>query len=275
MASNSYSRTRLLLASITFTSAALLGSGEASGTQLAASWTDNSNGVATTRIERRVGTDTVFAAIVDVPPGVTAYVDASVSQGTAYCYRAFAYDADGVSPYTDEVCAASAYDGPTVTVSKAGTGTGTVASSPAGINCGTACSASYPAGTLVTLAATPDPGTVFNGWSTGCAGTAPCTLAGNAPVTITASFSRVSYLLAVAESGHGTVTSAPSGINCGSDCSEAYASGTMVTLTATPKNGSTFTGWSGGGCSGSNRTCVVSVRAATSVSATFKSWWRK
>ena len=33
--------------------------------------------------------------------------------------------------------------------------------------------------------------------------------------------------------GSGTVTSSPAGINCGSDCSEAYASGTSVTLTAT------------------------------------------
>jgi len=263
--------TRLLLTLLT-SATLLLGLGEAGATQLAAAWTDNSNGGATTRIERRLGTDTVFGAIADVPPGVTAYVDASVSQGTAYCYRAFAYDADGVSPYTDEVCATSAADGPTVTVGKTGTGTGTVASSPAGINCGTACSASYPGGTLVTLAATPDPGTMFNGWSSGCAGTAPCTLAGNAPVTVTASFSRVSlsYTLTVAESGPGTVASTPSGIDCGSDCSEPYASGTVVTLTATPKNGSTFTGWSGGGCSGFARTCVVSMTAATLVSGTFK-----
>jgi hypothetical protein len=260
---------RLLLA--LFTAAALLTSGEASGAQLTASWVDNSGGIATTRVERRPATDTVFAAIADVPPGVATYVDASVRQGTTYCYRAFAYDDDGVSPYTDEMCATSSNDGVTVTISKVGTGIGTVASSPAGISCGTVCAASYLSGTLVTLTVTPDPGAIFNGWSGGCTGTAPCTLAGNAPVAVTASFSILHHPLTVTKSGDGTVTSSPAAINCGSHCSEPFWTGEVVTLTATPSHkGSTFVGWSGGGCSGSRRTCVVSVKAATSVFATFK-----
>jgi hypothetical protein len=184
--------TRLLLALLT--SAAFLGAGEASGTQLTASWVDNSNGVATTRLERRLGTNVAFAAIAAVPPGAAAYVDASLSPGTTYCYRALAYDADGVSPYSDEVCATSGYDGYelNLTVSKAGDGVGTVASTPAGILCGTGCSATYLAGTSVTLAVTPAIGSTFTGWSGGgCAGTAACTLAGNAAVSVTATFTAV------------------------------------------------------------------------------------
>jgi List-Bact-rpt repeat protein len=46
-------------------------------------------------------------------------------------------------------------------------GNGTVTSSPAGINCGIACSASYHAGPVVTLTATPATGSLFTGWS-GC-----------------------------------------------------------------------------------------------------------
>ena len=42
----------------------------------------------------------------------------------------------------------------TLTVAKAGTGSGTVTSSPAGINCGADCSEPYNSGTVVTL--TPD-----------------------------------------------------------------------------------------------------------------------
>lgn len=269
--SRSAAATRLLLTLLT--SALLLGPGEASAAQLTASWVDNSGGVATTRIERRLDTGTVFTEIADAPPGVTAYVDAAVSSGTTYCYRVFAWDADGVSPYTDEVCATSSYDSTTVTVSKAGNGAGTVASSPAGINCGTACSATYPAGTSVTLAATPAAGSIFTGWSGGgCAGTAPCTFAGNTSVTVTASFSvatstPTSYTVNVAKSGPGTVTSSPSGINCPLSCSATYSTGTTVTLTATPNNTFTFIGWRGG-CSGSSRTCTVS--ASTSVSAYFK-----
>lgn len=68
--------------------------------------------------------------------------------------------------------------------------------------------------------------------------------------------------------GSGVVTSNPAGINCGSDCSEAYTSGTQVTLTATAAGGSTFTGWSGGGCSGAG-TCIVNVTANLTVTANF------
>ena len=42
----------------------------------------------------------------------------------------------------------------------------------------------------------------------------------------------------------GSVSSTPAGIKCGRDCTEVYASGTRVQLTATPKKGSTFAGWS-------------------------------
>jgi Divergent InlB B-repeat domain/PKD domain len=68
--------------------------------------------------------------------------------------------------------------------------------------------------------------------------------------------------------GSGTVTSSPSGISCPKDCEEAYEEDTEVTLTAVPDLGSTFSGWTGGGCAGGG-TCKVTITAATEVTATF------
>jgi PKD repeat protein len=161
----------------------------------------------------------------------------------------------------------------TLAVALAGSGTGTVASAPAGIACPADCTEPYAAGTPVTLTATPTGGSTFAGWTgAGCSGTGPCTVLMNASQTVTATFNppAPTFLLTVilTGTGTGTVTSAPAGISCGPDCTEPYASGTLVTLTATPTGGSTFGGWSGGGCSGTAG-CTVTMNAAQTVSALF------
>jgi len=161
----------------------------------------------------------------------------------------------------------------TLTVSKSGTGSGTVTSSPAGINCGSDCSESYDQdqGTSVTLTATPATGSTFGGWSGACSGTGACTVTMNAAKSVTATFNLqpAGNTLTVSKTGtgSGTVKSSPTGINCGSDCSEAYNQGTSVTLTATPTTGSTFGGWSGA-CSGTGA-CTVTVDGAVTVTAEF------
>jgi hypothetical protein len=74
-------------------------------------------------------------------------------------------------------------------VAKAGSGAGTVSSTPPGIVCGTTCTALFPHGTAVTLYATPDPGSAFTGWSGGgCAGTDPCAVVMTAAQLVTANF---------------------------------------------------------------------------------------
>jgi predicted lipoprotein with Yx(FWY)xxD motif len=81
------------------------------------------------------------------------------------------------------------------------------------------------------------------------------------------------YTLTVNTSGTaaGTVQSSPAGIEaCSSSCSQAFDEGTGVTLTATPSAYATFTGWSGGGCTGTG-TCHVTVNSDTAVTATFAS----
>jgi uncharacterized repeat protein (TIGR02543 family) len=70
-----------------------------------------------------------------------------------------------------------------------------------------------------------------------------------------------------AGTGSGTVSSAPSGISCGSTCAASYTTGASVTLSASPAAGSSFVGWSGA-CTGS-ASCTVAMSAAQSVTATF------
>ncbi len=72
-----------------------------------------------------------------------------------------------------------------------------------------------------------------------------------------------------AGTGSGVVASVPGGISCGSDCTELFALGAVVTLSVVPSAGSTFVGWSGGGCSGTT-TCAVTMSAARELTATFE-----
>ncbi|MBL8923679.1 MAG: hypothetical protein JNJ54_32795 [Myxococcaceae bacterium] len=157
----------------------------------------------------------------------------------------------------------------TLVVTRAGSGSGVVTSTPAGIDCGTDCTEAYVAGTTVTLSASPNPGSTFAGWSGACSGTGPCTVTVTTAMMVTATFTQQFPLTVVTTgSGSGSVTSSPAGINCGSVCTSSFDSGTQVTLTASPAMGSTFTGWSGGGCSGTG-TCVTTITAAGAVVATF------
>src|SRR6185437_14189125 len=100
------------------------------------------------------------------------------------------------------------------------TGSGVVASSPAGIACGASCSASFRYGTIVTLAAAPATGAIFVGWTGACSGTASCALAMTAPRAVGATFAPASLPLAVtiAGNGGGRVVSSPGGIDCGAAC---------------------------------------------------------
>jgi Divergent InlB B-repeat domain len=78
------------------------------------------------------------------------------------------------------------------------------------------------------------------------------------------------YSLSVAKggSGSGQVLSSPAGIDCGAACTAEFDEGATVTLTATAASGSSFAGWSGGGCSGTGQ-CTVMVQSDAAVTASF------
>ncbi|MCI0547782.1 MAG: PQQ-dependent sugar dehydrogenase [Candidatus Rokubacteria bacterium] len=73
--------------------------------------------------------------------------------------------------------------------------------------------------------------------------------------------------LTVSLFGSGTVQSAPAGIACPGDCTQAFTVGTTVTVTATAAAGSQFTGW-GGPCSGT-APCTLTMDGAKFLAANF------
>lgn len=77
-----------------------------------------------------------------------------------------------------------------------------------------------------------------------------------------------SYSLLVTVSGRGAVSTEDVQGACDNDCSATYPSGTTVTLTAAPANGSVLLGWSGA-CSGAESTCTLTLRENTMVGAAF------
>ncbi|HEU4384319.1 MAG TPA: hypothetical protein VFR85_12580 [Anaeromyxobacteraceae bacterium] len=162
----------------------------------------------------------------------------------------------------------------TLTVSKSGTGGGTVAGGGGAISCGATCSAPFDSGTQVALTAAPDANSTFGGW-VGCdAATGPtCNVTMTASRTVTATFTLnpVLYTLTVAKSGTGTGTVSGGGISCGTTCSASLPYGTAVALVAAAAPGSTFMSW--GGCasvSPDGLTCNVTMTADRIVTATFE-----
>ena len=243
--------------------------------QFTLTWMDTADNEVGFRIERRMGLTGTFGEIAIPAANTTSYVDSSLAASTTYCYRVGAFNGAGDSGYSNEACATTSAEF-ALTVVRSGTGSGSVSSAPSGISCGADCSEPYLNGTTVTLTAAPAAGSTFAGWSAGCNGGGGCVVTLTANTLVSADFEPApqsapqSFALTVtrAGKGSGSVSSAPSGISCGTDCSEPYLSGTTVTLTAAPAAGSTFAGWSGA-CSGKS-TCTVSLTADTTVTASFR-----
>ncbi len=140
----------------------------------------------------------------------------------------------------------------TYTLTVTTSGSGSVARSPN--------AASYASGSTVTLTATPAAGFTFAGWSGAATGTTnPLVVVMTANKTITATFVPA-YTLTVTTSGSGTVARSPN--------QTSYASGSTVTLTATPAAGFAFTGWSGS-ATGTANPLAVAMSSNKTIKATF------
>ena len=140
-------------------------------------------------------------------------------------------------------------------VAASATGPGTITLDPPG--------GTYPAGTVVTVTATPDAGAAFTGFAGDLAGTiTPQLLTVDADKTVSASFALApSFTLTVTPTGAGTVALSPPG--------GTYLAGTIVTLTATPGNFAWRFGNWGGDATGTSNPLLLTMDASKSVQAAF------
>ena len=165
-------------------------------------------------------------------------------------------------------------------VSRTGSGTGTIGSSPSGISVTTtqiSDDASFDHGQQITLTADPADSSNFTSWGgDACAGSPndTCTFTITSDTTITGTFTLKTYDLAVSRDGDGTgtITSNPTGISITTqdEDSTTFNHGTSVTLTASSADGSEFGNWSGDACNGStNPICTFTITSKTIITGTF------
>lgn len=155
-------------------------------------------------------------------------------------------------------------------------GSGSVRSTPAGIDCGPTCEAVLPAGTNLTLTPTPAAGWTFQGFGGPvCHGSGPCAFTVSTDATVYVTFAQQpppppgthQLRLAFAGAGAGRVTSTPAAVDCTATCAAPLTDGTSYTLTATPAAGSSFHGWTGL-CSGTGP-CTLAIAGDGDATATF------
>jgi len=151
-------------------------------------------GGASVTCSRLANPDTVLTLAATPDPG------ASLLRWTGACKAA------GSSPTCDVTAlgakTVSAVFGYPVHVEVQGSGGGIVSSSPAGVECGATCTASFRVGSTVTLTADADSASDFVGWSGGCGGIDPvCAVTVSSPITVVATFDSV---VSVEQDGAGT-----------------------------------------------------------------------
>jgi hypothetical protein len=165
-----------------------------------------------------------YTQAVDVG-NTTSYTVSNLIDGQAYYFTVTSHNAAGYeSVYSNEVSVTTSPQQYLLMVLNPGPGQGTVSGS--GISCGDTCLAVYSPGTQVSLSATADPGSTFDGWSGGgCSGTGTCTVTMNANTTITANFkpSIVNYSITASVNGAGGTISPAGTSSASSGSSLAYS----------------------------------------------------
>ncbi|EDN71532.1 conserved hypothetical protein [Beggiatoa sp. PS] len=249
-----------------------------SQTQINLAWVDNSDDETGFKIKRD---GTLIKTTIS---NIESYNDTGLTCNTTYTYQVTAYNDNDNSESTtieatatthacDEEDNSSSGGGTTplpsklnLTIKFGGKGSGSVESDPSGIDCDSNdenCSYLFSTATSVTLTPTPTNGSKFSSWG----GHTDC---GDGQVRMTSSISCTVFFqllpstLAVTYEGNGTVSSSPSGINCGDSCTDTFDGGTEVTLTATPDDGWIFDQWTGD-CNSNGRVTIDSGKACHAI----------
>src|SRR5206468_585671 len=126
------------------------------------SWFRPSEAVDSYRVNRN------GAPISSTSGNTLSYDDTSVSSGRTYHYTVETVRSERHSSPSNDAPVTTPVGSVPVTrslvVTNAGAGRGAVTTNPSGIDCGSTCSTSFADGALVSLVATPSPGSVFVGW---------------------------------------------------------------------------------------------------------------
>jgi hypothetical protein len=150
-------------------------------------------------------------------------------------------------------------------------GPGSVTSTPGGIQCPDTCDALFAADESVVLTASARPSATFAGWSGDCSGTGRCDVRADGARSVTARFEKTvearTVTVQLAGGGAGEVTSA-AGIDCPGSCRTSVESGSRVRLVPKPLGDSTFAGWTGVDCKGTDP-CAFTVDGPLSITARF------
>ena len=239
--------------------------GDCSGTTSPVSVTMNADKTCTANFELKrtlavlkngTGTGTVTGA-GNYANGTKAYPTAAAAATSIF--TGWSGDCTGkASPFeltmdTNKSCTATFDLARTLTITKSGTGTGTVGGA-----------GNYANNTIAQATAVADSGSLFTGWSGNCSGTtSPVDVMMNVNKTCNAKFD-IAHVLTITTIGDG------SGVVTGAG---TYAIGSTAQATATANAGSSFAGW-GGDCGtetttpldvvmDANKTCTASFRLPT------------
>lgn len=157
----------------------------------------------------------------------------------------------------------------TLTIEKIGGSVSTVTSNPAGIDCGSTCSFTFPAGRAIDLSNNDGFGYRFTGWGGACSGTGACHIVMDSDKTVTATYAAEHYLFLSLSFQHEDLpyprtASGSIVVNGVQSCFTGYCTytfyeGQTVLLYPSLNTGSTFGGWGGICAEETSWTCTITI----------------